>query len=80
MPNDYYSRVVKITEDYLGPASDRFIKRQLEFHLEGKDPHSLTKQDVMKLSEWVGTSLSLITQKKSDVHEVKTRIQKVAAM
>lgn len=68
-----YSEVVEITEDYLGPAADRFIGRQITFHLN-KKPENLTKDDLVKLVEWVKVSLSLLTDDHKSVEAAASRI------
>lgn len=60
-----YSEVVDITTDYLGPAADRYIKRQIEGHLN-KQPDQLKKGDLRTLIEWIKISMSLLT----DDHEL----------
>jgi hypothetical protein len=40
-----YLSLVSITGDYLGPAAERFIDRQISNHLE-KEPQTITKKDV----------------------------------
>ena len=70
----YYEQLIEISKDYLGPAAERFIRRQIEFHLE-KDPRDLTKEDVGRLAEWIATALSLLTQDKKMVEESGRRIR-----
>ena len=71
-----YTRIIRILSDYLGPASERFLDRQIAFHLE-KKPKNLTAQDYAKLTEWIRVSLGLITQDKRMVDEAVARIKKV---
>lgn len=68
-----YDQVVDITEDYLGPAADRFIKRQISFHLK-KKPNELTVKDIPKLAEWIKVSLGLLTQDKAMVDKCQAQI------
>lgn len=75
--SQYFPQIIKITEDYLGPASERFIRRTVDFHLQ-KDPSSLTADDASKMAEWVRAALGLITQDKKTVDEAALRIKKVA--
>ena len=58
--------VIAIAETYLGPAAERFIKRQITFHLN-KKPAELTREDLPKLVEWVKLSLALLTEDKTMV-------------
>ena len=73
----YYEKLVAITKDYLGPAAERFIKRQIDFHLE-KKPDALTREDVMRLAEWIQNALSLLTGDKEMVKDVAARIRVLA--
>jgi hypothetical protein len=50
-----YAEVVDITYDYLGPAADRFVTRQIRSHL-GKAPEELKKRDLRDL-----IAMSLLT-------------------
>jgi hypothetical protein len=61
-----YKQVVDITQEYLGPAADRFVDRIIQFHLN-KPPEELTKRDIPKLSEWIKVTLGLLTDNKSMV-------------
>lgn len=56
-----YSEVVTITGIYLGPAADRFITRQIQNHLH-KEPSELSKQDLVKLIDWMQVAISMITE------------------
>ncbi len=56
-----YDEVVKITQEYLGPAAERFISRQIQSHLN-KKPENITKQDIPALTNWVKIAISLLTE------------------
>ncbi len=77
--SQYYKQVISIVNDYLGPASERFVKRQIEFHLNKQNPEDLTKEEVLKLAESTSTALSLLTKDKQSVKDVSTRISKLVA-
>jgi hypothetical protein len=52
VPNqDLYKKAVKVSEEYLGPAGERFIRRQITTHLL-IEPEQLKKQDLPQLAEW----------------------------
>ena len=55
-----YDEVVAITYDYLGPAADRFVVRQIRSHLQ-KDPHELQPQDLDRLIDWIRLAMRLIS-------------------
>ena len=71
-----FEQVVVITQEYLGPAAERFIIRLITAHF-GKSPEELRAKDIPKLSEWVKVSLGLLTDDKSMVDECQRRILKL---
>lgn len=56
-----YEAVVRITRAYLGPATDRFLARQIHNHLH-KSPSELTKKDLDSLIDWIRAVVSLLTE------------------
>ncbi|HSX16233.1 MAG TPA: hypothetical protein VLF40_05555 [Candidatus Saccharimonadales bacterium] len=64
----YYHQVVRVTEDYLGPAAERFVKRQIEFRL-GKEPEDIGLEDIPKLKEAIGAALGVLVKDKAIVDE-----------
>lgn len=75
--SDVYENIIAITSDYLGPAGQRFIDRQIAFHLK-KKPSEITKHDVPDLVEWVNVTLSLLTDDAKVVRDCSDRIAKLA--
>lgn len=75
--NELYSRIVAVTEEYLGPAGGRFIDRIIDFHLQ-KTPDKISRDDIPKLSEWIKVSLGLLTEDKQLVDECEKKILKLA--
>jgi pyridoxine 5'-phosphate synthase PdxJ len=73
-----YKQVTDITRDYLGPATERFLDRQITFHLK-KDPRRLTAEDIPKLAEWVKVSIAILTDDRSMVDDFSKRINRLAA-
>lgn len=55
-----YRKVVNITYDYLGPAADRFVTRQIRNHLH-KDPEELEKSDLKRLIDWISLAFNLLS-------------------
>jgi hypothetical protein len=60
-----YEQVVDVTHEYLGPAAERFVSRQIETHLQ-KNPEDLSRRDLLKLTDWIKLAVSLLT----DDHKV----------
>ncbi len=63
-----YSKAVVISEEYLGPAGERFLRRQIDTHL-GITPESLKKTHLPKLTKWTELAFALLT---NDHVEVKS--------
>ena len=72
-----YRQAVDITSDYLGPAAERFIARQVNFHLN-KDPEQLSKADLPKLAEWIKVSIAVLTEDRAMVDEFGKRIADIS--
>ena len=70
-------QVLKISEDYLGPAAERFIDRQVSTHLN-KSPEKLTRDDVRELIDWLKLSLTILTDDRKIIEEYVSRLKKVA--
>lgn len=75
--SDMLNKVIVVTEEYLGPAADRFVKRQITFHLE-KKPEEVTANDLPKLTEWIKVSLGLLTEDKSMVDACEQKLLSLA--
>lgn len=73
-----YENIIDITQDYLGPAAQRFIDRQIAFHLH-KNPQEITKADVPNLVEWVSVSLASLTEDTNAVKKCSDRISDLAS-
>lgn len=67
--------VVKIINDYLGPASERFVDRNIRTHLE-KEPEDLSSEDIFKMCSWMKISLSIISSDAQIAQEAVDRIIK----
>lgn len=76
MAKNIYQQALVITRDYLGPAAERFLSRQINFHLQ-KEPELLTKRDIPQLAEWVKVSIAILTEDKSMVDSFTKRILKL---
>jgi hypothetical protein len=72
-----YDCVVDITHDYLGPAADRFIDRQVRNHLH-KEPEEITKKDLSRLVDWIQIAVSLLTDDAQVVEEYIKQLQQLS--
>jgi hypothetical protein len=76
--NQYiYESVVGITHDYLGPAADRFIARQVHNHLH-KEPEKITKEDLSQLVDWIRVAVSFLTDDTQIVEEYIEQLQQLS--
>jgi len=56
-----YEAVIVVTDNYLGPASERFVDRHIRNHLN-KEPHELQTTDLPELIKWIHATVSVITE------------------
>jgi hypothetical protein len=73
MDETVHQQAIHITQDYLGPAAERFINRQIVFHLH-KNPELLTLEDLPLLAEWVKVSIAILTEDHEMVDDFSRRI------
>jgi ribosomal protein S13 len=70
-------QIISISQDYLGPASERFIDRQASMHLN-KNIEDLTQADLVKLVDWIRLSFALLTNDSRLVDEYIDRLVKIS--
>lgn len=71
--NTLYQKTVKISEDFLGPAGERFIRRQITTHLQ-IEPEQLEKKHLSELAEWLHAAFAVLTRDVSHVNAYVERI------
>lgn len=76
MTINLYHQVTDITEEYLGPAAERFVARQISFHL-GKDPQDLSDEDIPTLIEWTKLTLGLLTEDKGLIDDYTHKMEQL---
>ncbi len=76
--NKTYAEAVKISRDYLGPAAERFIERQVRSHLN-KDPADLQPHDLYKLLDWIRISVSFLSEDADVVEDYVHQLRKLAS-
>jgi hypothetical protein len=72
-----YQKVVHITYDYLGPAADRFVARQIKNHLH-KDPEKLKKDDLKKLIDWITLAVNLLSEDDALISQYVASLKRLA--
>jgi hypothetical protein len=73
----YYSKILEITKDYLGPAAERFVDRQINSHLR-KPPQELLKSDIPMLALRIRSGLVVLSKDENLVQEAFRRLTEVA--
>jgi hypothetical protein len=74
MSQSLYEDVVHITYDYLGPAADRFVVRQIRNHLQ-KNPAELERKDLKKLMDWIQLAMRLISRDSETIDKYMRDLQ-----
>lgn len=72
-----YDEVVTITYEYLGPAADRFVVRQIRNHLQ-KDPSQLRREDLRQLIDWIQLAMRLISNDPEVVDKYIADLERIA--
>jgi len=72
-----YDELIQITRVYLGPASERFIARQVENHLH-KPPSKLSAEDLLSLIDWIRVVVGLLTEDTEITEEYIARLRDLA--
>jgi hypothetical protein len=55
-------KVVTVAKVHLGPAGERFMRRQIQMHLKTK-PEELKHEDIPELLEWSKLAFAMLTDK-----------------
>lgn len=71
-----YQRVLSISEDYLGPAAQRFLSRLVTNHL-GKPASEVTPADLPQLVIWIRLAATVITDDETVVTDYIKRLEKL---
>lgn len=75
--NTLYLKTVRVTEDYLGPAGERFIRRQISTHLN-IEPESLNKKNLSTLIEWSVIAFAMVTNDSKDIDAFTEELKSLA--
>lgn len=75
--SNLYSNIVKLSEEFLGPAGERFIRRQVETHL-GIRPEDIKPKHLPQLVDWTRLMLAVITEDTRVVDDFANRLLKLS--
>lgn len=70
-------KVLKVTIDYIGPSSQKFLERQTTSHMNGLTLNDLKKEHVPELAKWVNVSAGLLIGKEKAT-ELQGKLLKLA--
>lgn len=73
-----YQKIIAISEEYLGPAGERFMRRQIKTHLD-IEPEKISKKHLDELANWAGLTFAVITNNAAEVDEFKKKLSAVAS-
>ena len=73
-----YKKAVLVSEEYLGPAGERFIRRQITTHLD-IEPEKLDKKSLPKLINWSSIAFALLTNNSRDIESFTQDLKSLAA-
>jgi len=59
-PSNTYRSAVDVAREYLGPAGERFMRRQIETHLRIA-PERLSGKDIPELVTWSRLAFAMLT-------------------
>ncbi len=72
-----YEKVVVVSTEYLGPAAERFIRRQIDTHL-GIKPEALSVTDLPELFSWIRLTFALLTENQDVIEAFMQDLEKLA--
>lgn len=71
-----YEQLVDVTAQLLGPASERFINRQIRSHLQ-IIPQQINSEDLRRLEDWLRLGMNVLTDDAETVQEYIEEVQKL---
>lgn len=72
-----YLQAVQVAEEYLGPAGERFLRRQIEEHLH-ITPEELRQKNLSRLIKWSSIAFALLTNNQRDIDAFTNDLQSLA--
>ncbi len=72
-----YTDIIKISEEFLGPAGERFIRRQVETHFAIR-PEQVQLKHLPELANWSRLMLAVITNDTKVIESFTNRLLQLA--
>lgn len=79
MTQTLYQDVVRVTYEYFGPATDRFVTRQIRNHLD-KDPEQLREKDLARLIDWIAIAMATLNEDQALITRYITELKNIAKL
>ena len=73
-----YTAAVDVSNEFLGPAGERFMRRQISMHLD-IEPEELQAKDLAELVEWVRLTFAVLTDDKEHVDDFSNKLLSLAS-
>lgn len=73
-----FASAVDISTEYLGPAGERFMRRQISTHLN-IDPENIQKKDFEELVEWVRLTFAVLTDDMNNVNDFANKLMSLVS-
>lgn len=71
-----YTKLVAITEDYLGSSAQKLVDLQITNHLH-KKPEKVNQNDLYCLNDWLIAVLALLTDDRKKLSEYSRRLSRL---
>lgn len=68
-----YEQVVDVVYDFLGPAAQRFVDREIQAHI-GINPEDITRADIDKLHEWCKLAIAMLSDDEVTVERFSQKL------
>jgi hypothetical protein len=73
-----YSAAVEVSKEFLGPAGERFLRRQISTHL-AIEPEDLERHHLQELVSWVKLTFAVLTNDSGLVEDFSDRLLALGA-
>ena len=73
-----YTAAVEVSKEFLGPAGERFLRRQISTHL-GIEPEDLERHHLKELVSWLRLTFAVLTNDSELVEDFSARLLSLSA-
>ena len=72
-----YPAAVEVSKEFLGPAGERFLRRQINTHLH-IEPEELQREQLVELVSWVKLTFAVLTDDTQHVEDFSRQLLALA--